>query len=53
MHGGVMYSMMIIVNNTILHIVKFLREYLVVWLVGSLFPDQGLNLGHSSENPES
>ena len=52
-----MYSMMIIVNNTILHILKFLGEYffffLVVWLVGSQFPDQGLNLDHSSENPES
>ena len=24
-----------------------------MWLMGSQFPDQGLNLGHSSKNPES
>ena len=28
-----MYSMMIIVNNTILHILKFLREYIYIYFV--------------------
>ena len=28
-----MYSMMIIVNNTILHILKFLREYIYIYIL--------------------